>query len=557
MYWSSYILAIARRRRRGGVAIITAPTDPGPIASAATTATVEDAPLDEAALAQLAPTAATVEVAPLTHVAPATKSLQGTRTSTKTRGSRGSRGGRGSSGGRGASVQGRPHLSSYAISISPCYEQRLAETDVEERQRAEDNSAQKAAEAEQGKTAILTWWPEVRTCRCCLHTYLMVAQNDGQPVHIQVLAPLYPWFRPGDSEHLIKRFGLASGYYEYFDWTNSKWFEGDLTTPRRNIKLCGVLHYRNIGVTCCDDMPVSVTGAVKRAGSELEHQPTKRLRFTPYVHRSPSCLLLSRSLYSETCALSDHLCPKRRNLPATRNFYLTTELSPAHPSLFPAHPSLSTLRPALYSSGTLHCLSTALMLANSRTSSAHPLPSLGNSRSMILHTGCPPWQMMMTRSQKSSMQIVPGQFPACVPRPPLLYQAWPEDVSLVSSARPHSPLISSNFLLLTSPPEPLSISAQLLVAPRRAAGHGCTSVTWQPGLRRGNASAVKVLVLQLHLLSRSLVIPTYVPHSARTTFLSKKSAGTPQLCNIGSRTDVNHWVYGRRSGRSGVTRLDP
>lgn len=72
-----------------------------------------------------------------------------------------------------------------------------------------------------------------------------------------------------------------SSYYEYFDCTTNKWFEGDLATPRRNIKVCGALHYRSVGVTRCDDMPGGVKGAVKHAGTVLEHHPTKRPRFTP------------------------------------------------------------------------------------------------------------------------------------------------------------------------------------------------------------------------------------------------------------------------------------
>lgn len=121
--------------------------------------------------APVAPTAPAAPVAPVAPAAPAApvaqavpsapESVPATLTKTKTRAGKGSRGGRTSS-----SVQGRPHLPSYAISISPCYQQRLAEIDVEERQRAEDNSAHKAAEAEQGKMAVLTWWPEVRLQLC-------------------------------------------------------------------------------------------------------------------------------------------------------------------------------------------------------------------------------------------------------------------------------------------------------------------------------------------------------------------------------------------------------
>ena len=74
-------------------------------------------------------------------------------------------------------------------------------------------------------------------------------------MNAKVLAPHYPWFRPTDSEYLVKRFDLASRDYSYFDWASYSWFDGDATTPRRNVTVCGELLFRSVGVEEAPGMP--------------------------------------------------------------------------------------------------------------------------------------------------------------------------------------------------------------------------------------------------------------------------------------------------------------
>lgn len=74
---------------------------------------------------------------------------------------------------------------------------------------------------------------------------------------LKVYAPFYPWFRPSDAPSLVQRFRLeeTGGAYQYYEWETSMWFEGSPDTPSRNVKSCGALHFRTIGVTQAPGMP--------------------------------------------------------------------------------------------------------------------------------------------------------------------------------------------------------------------------------------------------------------------------------------------------------------
>lgn len=107
------------------------------------------------------------------------------------------------------------------------------------------------------------------------HTYPLISYQDNKaPVITQIVAPHYPWFRPSDSAYLVKRFKFDNEYFEYFDWSSYNWFEGDNTTPRRNVLTCGDLHFRSLGVVQAPDMPSGLR-VLKRAGTELTDSQVK------------------------------------------------------------------------------------------------------------------------------------------------------------------------------------------------------------------------------------------------------------------------------------------
>ena len=48
---------------------------------------------------------------------------------------------------------------------------------------------------------------------------------------------------------------MDSENFQYFKWKLFTWVQGDLSSPVRNLKTAGELHYRSDGVDQAPDMP--------------------------------------------------------------------------------------------------------------------------------------------------------------------------------------------------------------------------------------------------------------------------------------------------------------
>lgn len=64
-----------------------------------------------------------------------------------------------------ADVRRRAPTDSHAISISPVYQQLLADLQVRERQRLQETTKKKSEDDEEKKVIFLYWYPQVRTVR--------------------------------------------------------------------------------------------------------------------------------------------------------------------------------------------------------------------------------------------------------------------------------------------------------------------------------------------------------------------------------------------------------
>lgn len=80
-------------------------------------------------------------------------------------------------------------------------------------------------------------------------------QEDTPANVFQVVAPEYPFFHPKDSTMLVDVLKADVQMFQFFDWRLGRWVYGSLSSPARNVKTSGELHYRSIGVQSAPDMP--------------------------------------------------------------------------------------------------------------------------------------------------------------------------------------------------------------------------------------------------------------------------------------------------------------
>ncbi|KAI1782623.1 hypothetical protein LXA43DRAFT_1103667 [Ganoderma leucocontextum] len=128
---------------------------------------------------------------------------------------------------------------SYAISISPMYQERLAVLEQTDRRRVEEAEIEAGYEQRQNRLVTLYWW-----------------STNGQPASVFVIeATRFPYFHPRDSPQLVSRFKTDSDSFQYFEWKLMSWVHGDASSPVRNVKTAGELHYRSDGVDQAPGMP--------------------------------------------------------------------------------------------------------------------------------------------------------------------------------------------------------------------------------------------------------------------------------------------------------------
>ena len=89
-----------------------------------------------------------------------------------------------------------------------------------------------------------------------------------------VEAPKWPAFTPGDCPELVDTFQADVARYQYFDWEVYGWINAGPSSKPRNLKTCGDLRYRTLGVTHGIDMPGIRPSPLKRTATQREEDPT-------------------------------------------------------------------------------------------------------------------------------------------------------------------------------------------------------------------------------------------------------------------------------------------
>ncbi|KAI0730693.1 hypothetical protein C8Q76DRAFT_792842 [Earliella scabrosa] len=165
--------------------------------------------------------------------------------------------------------QQRPVEKEYALSVTPSYDHRLVQSDLESVRKAEQALQLESIAAEQKKSVSLTWW----------------TQNDEMPIYADVVAPFHPWFHPKDSPHCVQRFNADTAFFQFFDKRRYRWIEQSSSSPRLNVLLVGDLLFRSEGVTHGPGMPLSLREGTKRAASSPPSlsPPATRLDSPPLV----------------------------------------------------------------------------------------------------------------------------------------------------------------------------------------------------------------------------------------------------------------------------------
>lgn len=98
----------------------------------------------------------------------------------------------------------------------------------------------------------------------------------------------WPAFHPKNSSELVESFDLKSNRFQYFDNKSRTWFSGSWNSPSRNVKTCGPLLYRTLGVTEGPNMPAAAN-PLKRPGSGVFDDDTDQSkRYVP--PRVEACL---------------------------------------------------------------------------------------------------------------------------------------------------------------------------------------------------------------------------------------------------------------------------
>ena len=67
--------------------------------------------------------------------------------------------------------------------------------------------------------------------------------------------PRWPYFHPKDCSQLVACFKTDTNAFQYFEWKLSAWVFGDPSSPMRNVKMSGELHYQSDGVDHAPGMP--------------------------------------------------------------------------------------------------------------------------------------------------------------------------------------------------------------------------------------------------------------------------------------------------------------
>lgn len=80
--------------------------------------------------------------------------------------------------------------------------------------------------------------------------------KNGEAASVFIVKPArWPYFHPKDCAQLVTRFQTNIVAFQYFEWKLSAWVQGDPSSPVRNVKTAGELHYRSDGVDHAPGMP--------------------------------------------------------------------------------------------------------------------------------------------------------------------------------------------------------------------------------------------------------------------------------------------------------------
>ncbi len=183
------------------------------------------------------------------------------------------------SAGSGGNVRPLAPTDSHAISISPAYQQVLADLQVRERQRIEDTSARRVEDSEEKKIIFVYWYHEVSVVSVALYVTLsnyLVQDNSPRRVY-EIAAPLYPKFHPRDSPELVKLYHVDTDSFEFWHKERWDWVNVAPDGPRRDVSKIADLHYRTTGVTAAPEMPCRrVRDRADSSPEECEPAPNRR-----------------------------------------------------------------------------------------------------------------------------------------------------------------------------------------------------------------------------------------------------------------------------------------
>ncbi|KAI0708324.1 hypothetical protein C8Q76DRAFT_695753 [Earliella scabrosa] len=175
-----------------------------------------------------------------------------------------------------------PPSSGHQISIAAPYRQTLI--DVRARQEIDAQvAAREATLTVESRTKVYVYWWD---------------KQGAEPDIFHVEAPNWPAFCPGDCAELVEAFKADVARYQYFDWQVYGWINGGPKSKPRNLKTCGELRYRTIGVTHGIDMPGLRPSPLKRTATQIDDDElsVRRTPSNPALGSFPMTPLSHRSL---------------------------------------------------------------------------------------------------------------------------------------------------------------------------------------------------------------------------------------------------------------------